>query len=815
MLKLKLLLQKFFQINLSFLLAIFLVRIFENFTVAIKFFNLKHPYIYEFLGLFYDLWTWFIYSAILLVFFSLIYFIKDKIAILFLHLANGLSMMFYFSFVVVFSERTMPFDHELFTRELSESISTAKTFVTSNLLYLLLLILAIAIYFCIYYLLINKKQIKDRLLYWGLALMLMASLGLKYAMPDSSWFSQTVSYYLTCNKAMYWAEDSYRYFTAVDAFAEKGSKADIEKEVDFYQKNQGFKFISKEYPLMHEDLSTDVLGGYFNLGKTPPNIVLLVVESLSNDFSGATARPVSFTPFLDSLSQQSLYWSNFLSCATGSFAVYPAMMGSLPYGKNGFSLMTVLPEHNSLIKILRNNGYYTTFMTGFDLDYYNMGSFMRQQGTDFILNTYGPKYKKMGLDSHGWTAGYPDEALFQRSFEVLDSVKKTPYLNTYFTLSMHEPYIFKESPIYEKLFHKKLKTLHLKPEERNALYTCKSFLRTVMYSDDCFRRFFAAYKKRKEYANTIFLITGDHHDGMYPTTELIDDYHVPLIIYSPMLKKPRKFQAINTHNNIGPTLLAMLNRNYKMPEIPSESHWFADVLDTCQHFHSKLNSPFMLYSREIENYIYEDNFLTNDGLFKIKPNFKLVACKDEKLREKVLKMRENYKYINSYVCSKNKICPADQAGKKAKRSLIYSYPSGADSLTNAKEQVFASPKFKEKIFLNNILISKKYKKINVELQMETYTDYTKPCNYPELKMAFKSTQNAKTDTLFISCKSLLDMTETGYKSKQWNTSKAADLFCIDTFNKKQDINISFGFYSFDLASKIKMKNFRLKIYGIE
>ena len=63
-----------------------------------------------------------------------------------------------------------------------------------------------------------------------------------------------------------------------------------------------------------------------------------------------------------------------------------------------------------------------------------MGGFIRLQGTDMILTKYGAQYKEMGVGEEGWSMGYPDDALFNRSFEVMDSLKQTPYLNIYLKL---------------------------------------------------------------------------------------------------------------------------------------------------------------------------------------------------------------------------------------------------------------------------------------------------------------------------------------------------------------------------------------------
>jgi len=81
-----------------------------------------------------------------------------------------------------------------------------------------------------------------------------------------------------------------------------------------------------------------------------------------------------------------------------------------------------MPDHLSLIKIFKGNGYHTKFLTGSNTDFDNMGGFIRLQGTDLSLLKFGPKYKEMDKGRDGWTMGYPDDALFNRSFEIMDSI---------------------------------------------------------------------------------------------------------------------------------------------------------------------------------------------------------------------------------------------------------------------------------------------------------------------------------------------------------------------------------------------------------
>ena len=68
---------------------------------------------------------------------------------------------------------------------------------------------------------------------------------------------------------------------------------------------------------------------------TPPNIVFLSIEGLSNDFVGEKATLRVFTPFLDSLSKQSLYFRNHLSNIKESAHSLPVISASPPRGNGG------------------------------------------------------------------------------------------------------------------------------------------------------------------------------------------------------------------------------------------------------------------------------------------------------------------------------------------------------------------------------------------------------------------------------------------------------------------------------------------------
>lgn len=180
----------------------------------------------------------------------------------------------------------------------------------------------------------------------------------------------------------------------------------------------------KQFPFLRKVDSTDVLSPFFNKQETPPNVVFLVVEGLGRAFSNKDAYLGSFTPFLDSLSERSLYWNNFLSTGGRTFAMLPSIFASLPFAKNGYlELGDKMPPHLSLFNILKRSGYTTNFFYGGDASFDNMDKFLQVNGANiYDEKTFSPAYKKMP-STNGFTWRYGDE-------EVLSKLNGSKQWNT-------------------------------------------------------------------------------------------------------------------------------------------------------------------------------------------------------------------------------------------------------------------------------------------------------------------------------------------------------------------------------------------------
>lgn len=418
---------------------------------------------------------------------------------------------------------------------------------------------------------------------------------------------------------------------------------------EYYNKN----FLSSDFPLLRHRDTGDVLSSYFNTFDKKPNLVFIIIESLGRNYSGPDALYGSFTPFLDSLAKNSLYWYNFFATSGRTFEALPSIFASAPYGEKGFNeLSNSFPVHSSLLRNLKHNGYFISFFYGGWTNFDNMASFLEYNHADYIIKGFPKQYKKMGSEQFSW--GYDDRTLFNHSLNVLDSFPVGPRIDIYLTLSNHNPWEYAEINTYEKKLEQYFAT-HPELWAKQTTYFIKKRYATVLYTDDVLRHFFEAYKKRPDYENTIFIITGDH--GLsYERDLALKKFHVPLIIYSPKLKKPAVFKGVCSHLDIAPSIEQLLKKNAGL-KIPDWTSYMGTHLDTSKWFDVKRPYAFIWENKTFPDVFSENYYLYKDSLFIVSDNFVQHSIVNNDICEDLKKKRAEISAIHQLLPKRNRILP--------------------------------------------------------------------------------------------------------------------------------------------------------------
>jgi len=400
----------------------------------------------------------------------------------------------------------------------------------------------------------------------------------------------------------------------------------------------------KRYPMEFVDDTKDNLSQFFLDSDEKPNIVFIIVESLGNEWMGTNNTVLPLMPFVDSLSKNSLYWENCLSTTPRSFGVVPSLTGSVPCGIRGYQFGN-MPEANTLISVLKSDGYETNAFYSGQFYFDCMAEYLISQKIDYMSDFY-KDYEADADKYKGCFWGYHDEFLFDKSIEVLKE-KKSPMFNVFITISTHDE-MKEDHPIFAEAMRKTKFVVEETRKEKKVSNGDYYKAITFAYTDDCLRKFFADYSKRDDYENTIFVVTGDHSSGYFLKSD-ISRYHVPLIIYSPLLKESKKFKNVVTHNDLVPSLVALLKNKYHL-NTPAKVSWAGNYLGVGDGG-SDSEMLFVEYAKGVtkmlsKGYLYVKN---DDKTYKINDDMSIVDASDEPYHKVIRRKFDVYKYVNDYV----------------------------------------------------------------------------------------------------------------------------------------------------------------------
>ena len=646
-------------ISLSFILAamILLVRLYEL-VITYNFYNYPPGSFSSLLiGIKYDIIMYLRISAVLMIPFLLLGLFSQKAARVFFISASIFLVLGDMLLLKYFSTAGVPLGSDLFAYSIEEINQTVQSSGEMNVWPFVFMAL-----FLVYMVRVFIKHVYFKLKPWMLliisAAMFASFAPIDFLKPQPSDFENEFSLFAATNKLNFFSESILTRYV----FNEQQSQQTYTFKTQVTTADGSFTYLDEDYPFLHNETTPDVLGKYFEPLETKPNIVFIIVESLGRAYSGEGAYLGSFTPFLDSLMDKSLYWENNLSTSGRTFEVLPSTLASVPFGDRGFTeLAEDMPDHLSLISILKTQANYTSSFTyGGEAHFDNMDIFLNRQGIDKIIDNtnFGTGYKKMPPSAtSGFSWGFGDKEIFRR---YIDEIKAdntaSPRMDVILTLAIHSPFVVANQNYYISKFNERLEKLELSEKTKNFNRNYQQQFSTVLYFDDALRYFFSEFKKLPSFNNTIFVITGDHRMPEVPISTQLDRFHVPLVIYSPMIKKPAKFSSLVTHFDITPSLLAMLDADSIISR-PKAAAWIGHGLDDEEDFRVANAYPLMRNKNEILDYIDDERMLANKVIYQVYENMNIETV-DEPDKEKELEAKlNNFLLKNKHACKNNKLIP--------------------------------------------------------------------------------------------------------------------------------------------------------------
>lgn len=277
----------------------------------------------------------------------------------------------------------------------------------------------------------------------------------------------------------------------------------------------------------------------------PMNVVIIIMESFSKEYIGSLSGNTSYTPFLDSLIQESYVFNNAFANAQKSMDGIPAILSGIPLMMDNSYITSPYSTNTTkeLAHLLKEEGYITSFYHGGKIGTMGFDAYAKSAGYDHY---YGKENYTGSINDDDGHWGIFDEPYF---LYVADELNKTksPFLSVLFSLSSHHPYSVPKE--LEGMFVEGTLPIH----------------QSVQYADYALKKFFEKASAQPWFKNTLFVITADHtslaEEGFYRNS--VGMFQIPIIFYSPLLKLKGLNTSTTQQIDITPSILNLLR--YQKP----------------------------------------------------------------------------------------------------------------------------------------------------------------------------------------------------------------------------------------------------------
>lgn len=283
------------------------------------------------------------------------------------------------------------------------------------------------------------------------------------------------------------------------------------------------------------------------LKNRPKHVILISIESLSEEYLRWTHQGNPILPNLLKLKESSVYFERFFATGTRTVRGLEALSLGIP-PIPGQSVVR-RPDNNNLKtlgSLMQKAGIQSFFM-------YGGNGFFDNMTTYFEGNHYRVFDKKnIGVQegdfSNAW--GISDEYLFRHALKKLKEFhQENPSTKTFthiMTTSNHRPYTYPQGRI------------DISPGTREG---------ALKYTDWSISDFLKrASREWKEFDETLFIITADHCASVAGRTSIpAKDYHIPLFFYAPKMLERDTDLRILSQIDIPPTIYELLTTNPSSP----------------------------------------------------------------------------------------------------------------------------------------------------------------------------------------------------------------------------------------------------------
>ncbi len=395
----------------------------------------------------------------------------------------------------------------------------------------------------------HPSSLRSRLALFCCQLLLLAGAIAVFSTQSLGVFSNRVANELTANGLSSFFQAFHTNQLDYERYYHTGDPAQLFSLLGRELAAQGGKPVASSAGDLRRSFAADSHG----LGRL--NVVVIVEESLGCehvdvcgqglDIDQALGRTgMRLTPQFDQLARQGMFFTRAYATGTRTVRGLEAVSASFPPIPSESIIKRPGGEHVATWgRVMRDNGYQTSFLYGGYGRFDNMTPYFRGNGFTVAdrLEIRDPAFANI------W--GVSDQDLFRFALDRFDRFdrEKQPFFSIIMTTSNHSPFTFPRG----------IPGIPAKGGGRNA---------GVLYADHSLGEFFASARSHSWFDKTLFVVVADHGARVYGAARIpLASYEIPLLLYAPGHIAPQQVNTPISQMDLAPTVLGLLGLPYTAP----------------------------------------------------------------------------------------------------------------------------------------------------------------------------------------------------------------------------------------------------------
>ncbi|MEM7179652.1 MAG: LTA synthase family protein [Spirochaetota bacterium] len=335
--------------------------------------------------------------------------------------------------------------------------------------------------------------------------------------------------------------------TTLPGYLKNSRKKNVELMQDLLDSPRT-KFIDPEYPLFRRSVT---------VGKErKKNVVVLILESWTAKYTDRNIAGINTTPNFSNLSKEGMIFAKAFATGNRTANGLVSILLGFPDLPQKTLLKTRYVQNRfyPLSRIFHSKGYKTFFISTSFLRFENIYPHLQRWGFATVINQDMLRRQSQ--------QPITDRTLYREILKKVKRVGNTPFFIVALTSSSHFPYHLPYGG--KKVFSNSV-------EEYN-------FLNTIHFADKAIGDFINDFKKLPQFKDTVFLFIADH--TFHRRLNLLEDRHIPFLVYSPGFVRPQKVDKITSQVDITPLIVDLLQLKTRFvstgtsPLSPGDGHAF-------------------------------------------------------------------------------------------------------------------------------------------------------------------------------------------------------------------------------------------------